>query len=230
MADVILFANPFGDCAGFTFRSVEELTTKAEKLKARGCEEYEVEFHDGNKADSQLFEALRKAGLVWGGNLETYFDTVVDLNEHDKAALFILATNGHYAKDDTLEDVLKVVDDEARCFQGDTEDYARELVSDIGVEGISNNEAYFDYEAFGNAMEYDLDESEEGDKFYLDMPPRERAEEYIDQMGGVKELGKKQIEEYFDYEALARDLDMGGDTVEFEFGGQTWVLTNANSL
>ncbi len=228
--EVVLYANPYGDCSGFTFRSVSELEEKAAKLQARGCEEYEVEFHDGSTADAQLFEALRKSGLVHGGDLETYFDKVVELNDHDKAALFILATNGHYAKDDTLEDMLKVVDDEARCFQGTTEDYAHELLDDIGVENISNLDAYFDYDAFGQAMEYDLDESDEGDKYYLDLAPRDRANEYVDSMGGVEELGKKIIAEYFDYEAFARDLDMNGETVEFQFGGATWVLTNASSL
>jgi hypothetical protein len=38
------------------------------------------------------------------------------------------------------------------------------------------------------------------------------------------------VRNYIDYKAFARDLKMGGDFVEFEFGGVTYTCTNANDL
>jgi len=35
---------------------------------------------------------------------------------------------------------------------------------------------------------------------------------------------------YIDYEAFARDCEIGGDMTEFEFGGKTYTCTNANGL
>jgi len=38
------------------------------------------------------------------------------------------------------------------------------------------------------------------------------------------------IERYIDYEAFARDCEIGGDMKEFEFGGKTYTCTNASCL
>lgn len=35
---------------------------------------------------------------------------------------------------------------------------------------------------------------------------------------------------YIDYEAFARDCRLGGDMYEFEYGDETWTVTNANSV
>lgn len=221
---VVLYANPFGNCKGFTFDSVEQLEERAAKLAKRGCEEYEVEFHDGSKADAELFRWVSergKGGTAW---LELYFDKIVGLNEHDKATLFILLSHG--IKLD-LEEALKTVDDEARSFEGTNEDYAHELIDDIGVENITSPEAYFDYEAFGRDAKMDLDADDENDAHYFDMSDEEYGEQLVDDMG-FDSLGKDLVSRYFDYEKFARDLDLGGDTIEFEFGGKTWVLTNPN--
>jgi hypothetical protein len=37
------------------------------------------------------------------------------------------------------------------------------------------------------------------------------AQEYVDGMGGPSELGKKTLEQYFDYESFGNDLVLGGD-------------------
>jgi hypothetical protein len=37
------------------------------------------------------------------------------------------------------------------------------------------------------------------------------------------------VRSYIDYEAFARDCQCGGDMYEFEFNGDTWTCTNANS-
>lgn len=53
----------------------------------------------------------------------------------------------------------------------------------------------------------------------------EYAEEFIDSMGGISELGKETLENYFDMDAYARDLELGGDVREFVFGGKKWTVS-----
>lgn len=38
------------------------------------------------------------------------------------------------------------------------------------------------------------------------------------------------VRPYIDYEAFARDCEIGGDMVEFEFEGRTYTCTNANAI
>lgn len=38
------------------------------------------------------------------------------------------------------------------------------------------------------------------------------------------------IKRYIDYGAFARDCEIGGDMIEFEFGGKTYTCTNASGL
>jgi len=53
----------------------------------------------------------------------------------------------------------------------------------------------------------------------------ELAEERI---GLLDKSNQEFFSQYFDYEKFARDLQLGGDCVEFEFGGKTFTCTNAN--
>lgn len=55
------------------------------------------------------------------------------------------------------------------------------------------------------------------------------VEQFIDDMGGPSELGKETLEQYFDYEAYARDMNYNGEVVEFEFAGTTYS-TDPNSV
>jgi antirestriction protein len=52
----------------------------------------------------------------------------------------------------------------------------------------------------------------------------EIGEEYVDGIGGVKELGMETAEMYFDWEKLARDMELGGDVTQFDFAGSSWVV------
>lgn len=58
---------------------------------------------------------------------------------------------------------------------------------------------------------------------FRDGDVKEYAEAYIDDLGGPAELSKKTLEQYFDYDAFARDLRAGGDVTEFEFAGSTYT-------
>lgn len=45
---------------------------------------------------------------------------------------------------------------------------------------------------------------------------------------GIPEEHRNSIQQYINYESFANDCKVGGDLVEFEFGGETYTCTNAN--
>jgi hypothetical protein len=49
------------------------------------------------------------------------------------------------------------------------------------------------------------------------------AEQFIDDMGGPTALSKETLEQYFDYDSYAHDMEQNGDVVEFAFGGTTYT-------
>lgn len=107
------------------------------------------------------------------------------------------------------------------------EDFAYHMVDNLGWDGIGENnlEMYFDYDAFGRDLMYDFhigdedNEDAEGnpedpDHYYDNdgydqgeyESDRQVAEDFIENMGGVDQLGKETASRYFDYEAFGRDL------------------------
>lgn len=89
----------------------------------------------------------------------------------------------------------------------------------VDQEMISDDqyEIYFDYDAFGRdlgfdleailyEMELSLDEAEA----IRDMDESDLAEWYINMIGDVEDLGIKTIKNYFDYKKFARDLEYEG--------------------
>lgn len=216
---VQLYANPYDTSArGFYFSSAAEFE---KQYKAHlPVEEYEIEFIDGSSEDAKLFDALRVSQAF---DLERYFDEIVALNDHDKAALYYYLK--YYDSSADLDDALRAVDDEVRVFEGDVKAYAENYVDDMGgVAELGKKlvEQYFDYEAFGRDLAYDLDADDPDDARLLDMSDQKRGEEYVDQMGSVADLGKN-AENYFDMDAFARDLELGGDVTEFDFAGTTYT-------
>lgn len=101
------------------------------------------------------------------------------------------------------------------------EDFAMNLVDDIGFDSLSNKEYYFDAEKFGRDLRYDgyyevTEEDDEHDQTGVYDPEdqytgydtlTELAESYFDE--GI--IGKEQMESYFDWEKFAHDLEIGGD-------------------
>lgn len=200
---------------GFYFNDYDEYEEKYKKHLP--TEEYELEFIDGEREDADLFNALKIDQM----SLEQYLDEVVTLNEHDKAALYYLATNG-YGPD--IDDMLKRVDDEVRVMEGDSKAYMWEYVDSLG--GISELgkktiEMYFDYEQYGRDVAMDLDADSREDRHLFAMDDYERGATVIDELG-FESLGKT-AEDYFDMDAFARDAELGGDISEFEFAGRTWT-------
>ena len=101
-------------------------------------------------------------------------------------------------------------------------DFGYYLVENYGMPS-ENIDWYFDYDSFGRDLTMDWhrgdpdemdDEGEPEDPEYyydsdghMEMPydsDKEVAEQWVDDMGGVEQLGKETIDNYFDYEEFGR--------------------------
>ena len=59
--------------------------------------------------------------------------------------------------------------------------------------------------------------------FYDDCYSRsDFAERFIDEMGGVENLGTEELARYFDYDAYGRDLEYDGSLIQVN-GGMAWI-------
>jgi len=218
-----LYANPYDISAkGWYFKDADDFDAKYKKHLP--VEEYEIEFIDGTREEADLFKAMG----VNQGNVREFLDVIGQLdNEHDQAAFYYVVEqypSKHKSDPEGWAEALEKVEDEVRVMEGDSKAYAEEYIDNIGGVGQLDKktvEMYFDYEAFGSALEQDLNPDEEGDRYYLDMNDYERGEAYVDSIG-FDSLGKA-AEEYFDMDKFARDLDLGGDVSEFVFAGKTWT-------
>ena len=88
-------------------------------------------------------------------------------------------------------------------------DFAYEYIDSIGsiTESVSKPEYYFDFENFGSDVRMDYSEEELEEMGYNDLSDEELGEQMADEMGGVKYLGEKLIETYFDYDKFGRELE-----------------------
>lgn len=106
-------------------------------------------------------------------------------------------------------------------------DFAYDMVESLGWNGVGqeNIDMYFDYDSFGRDLMYDFHigdpdntdsegNPEDPDHYYdndgYDEGEYESdtqvAEDYIENIGGVDQLGQETMQNYFDYEAYGRDL------------------------
>ncbi len=217
MTELRFHATPYDTSArGFYFSTGDELAEKFEKRLP--VEEYEIQFIDGDMEDAQLFQAMG----VHQGNIGDFIDLVDELEEHEKPALFYYLS--FYNPGAEWDDAIRAVEDEVRVHEGDVKSYAEEYVDSmggVGELGPELGERYFDHERFGRDLAFDMDPDDEGDAYYLSLSDQERGEEYVDSIG-FESLGKA-AETYFDMDSFARDLQLGGDVTEFEFGGDTYT-------
>ena len=238
-----LYANPYGyDCKGFYFDSLEDYEKKYKaNLHSAGvspCEEYSIEFIDGSGAEAAVFAAME----IHQGTVKDWFE-VEDRagGGSELAALFWLSQR--YGGGSSAEELLDKVD-EVYVFEGDKGAYAWEFGQDVGIENADPNGYYFDYDSFGRDLRIDgypnygetaeemghtQKEHDDNEAYYARMSNQELGEEYVDSVGGVEAMGKA-VENYFDYDALGRDMGINGDIDEFTFDGKTYVVTNAYEI
>lgn len=125
------------------------------------------------------------------------------------------------------DEVVSSFEDSYRGQFRSLEDYAYGFIEDIGMENINNMEFYFDVEKFGRDLGYDgynevtEDEAEASPDEYREgagvydpegqytgyRTLEDLAESFMDE--GI--VGKDTMQQYFDYEKFARDLELGGD-------------------
>jgi antirestriction protein len=88
-------------------------------------------------------------------------------------------------------------------------DFAYEYIDSIGSikEAVSNPDYYFDFESFGSDVRMDYTDEELEEMGYNDLSDEELGEQMADDMGGVKNLGEKLIETYFDYDKFGSELE-----------------------
>jgi antirestriction protein len=213
-----LYANPYDITAhGWYFSTAEDFEKKFKKHLP--VEEYEIDFIDGSDEAAALFKILK----VNQANLAEFFDRLDDfeaLAEHDQAALHYIMEENPFTDD--LDKALKLVDDEVRVMEGTAKDYAYAYIESAGGIPKTLTDAYFDYEAFGRDVKYDLDPDTHADQARLDMDDADLGEEMLRDMYG-REIPADLVERYFDYDAFARDLKLNGDVHEFRFRGTRWV-------
>jgi len=187
----------------------------------------DLEGMDLNEVQAEIDKMLKKSsGEEWaihdyegfdGFKVSEYHDleelvTLANLDDNDRLKLTILLDDLGYKFSDALdglEDLIVYGE-----FDSD-EDFAMEWVDGIGglEEALGERiEYYFDYDSFGRDLRlegYDTDpDTGEEIEELTEMSDRELGEEYVESIGGVKDLGKDTQENYFDWESFARDLMM----------------------
>lgn len=128
---------------GFYFTSLEEYQAKE---KANRCEEFELQFIDGNTGDSELFERLK----INQATLTTWFEEIEGMDEEHKAGLFFLVADRGASLADALEQC-----EDCILYQGSMSDYASEYLEESGIlKSIPEDlRGYFDVEAYARDME-----------------------------------------------------------------------------
>ncbi|HBH3655566.1 TPA: antirestriction protein ArdA [Clostridioides difficile] len=158
------------------YSNIEQLNELAMKLE--GLEEYEIE---------QL-KAL----------LERWYIDFIDMIESD---IYSLLDNYTFIQ----------LDDRSPL---DDENLGRSYIEEIycgDLSYIENIAYYFDIEAFSRDLRFDKDMIienlyEEDIECYENMTDIEFAEDCIEQLGGIEELGQETLERYFNYELYGTDL------------------------
>lgn len=141
------FAQPYSlDAVGFYFDTLEAYTEKSECLLdsfGNPVEEFEIQFIDGD--DCELFSACG----INQGNLHTWFETIVDLGDQEKTALFYLRSIlgcGLENALDKLEDV--------NLSEGNLKDIAETLFDEFYLNDVPESvRAYIDYEKYARDCE-----------------------------------------------------------------------------
>lgn len=158
-------------------------------------------YHEGGLPTEEEFNKINDYYLM-DDNLKRPFEVYVDYTGNDSTEDFEEAYEGQFDS---------------------PEDFGYYCVENFGIPDSAEN--YIDYEAYGRDLtEYwhqgDEDETDaegepEDPDYYYDndgykvMPydsDREVGEQYIDDMGGVEQMGRDELARYFDYDGWGRDL------------------------
>lgn len=137
------YAQPYSiDHTGFYFEKLAEYEAGIEKLNARGCEEVEIQFIDGDTYLAQL----ANAASIGQGQVSLWFEYLDELDENEAEQLGFLLDCGY-----SLEDALDRYDD-VLIFEGSASDYAYDLINETS-DVPEHLRHYIDYDAIARDME-----------------------------------------------------------------------------
>lgn len=141
------FAQPYNlDAVGFYFETLDAYSEKSENLLdvfGNPVEEFEIQFIDGD--DCELFSVCG----INQGNLQTWFETVADLSDQEKTALFYLRSVLGY----NLENALDKLED-VNLSEGNLKDVAETLFDEFYLNDVPESvRAYIDYEKYARDCE-----------------------------------------------------------------------------
>jgi len=208
---ISLYANPYGfDLEGFYFKDIQDYEArlaKAQLSDPSGDFEHAIELIDGPPLAESVFSALTASDGLSPTDLSEFFDIVDDL-ENDGDAVALVARAKDLSSTGSASDLRDGIEEARSGLIGQytLEEFAREIVQESGFEGIEGD--YFDYDSYGRdyLLNWSGDDETEYD-FLAAMSDQERGEYVVYEIFGELEmLGKKTLEQYFDYEYYARDL------------------------
>lgn len=168
----------------------------------------------GDEDDTELmfqdYENFPSAYYGESGLNEELWDYIDAIKDHDKDMVDAVIEDGYSLSD--LDGAYVYPDCDSM------EDVAYQICDELGFDAFRKEtwESVFDYSHFGRELQWDMDD-EELEK-YEGMSDAEIGERYVDEIGGLEELGEETIREYADMDELGRLIEMDGDWVKYDKG------------
>ena len=158
-------------------------------------------------------------------------DDVEEYIESDDIRIFE-GTTKEYAED-VADDMGPMMTFTNSDYYFDFDSFGRDLKIDAALEGGLEEELEEKEQELADAdeddwnyedLEEEIDTLKESIKYYEDMSDDDYGIEFVSSIyGDVSDLPKQTQESYFDYDAVARDMELNGEIIEFEYGGNTYV-------
>jgi len=151
---ITLFAQPYSiEHTGFYFHDFGEWEEKFERKEANGCEEFELQYIDGD-GEQTAFASIHEPDQA---NIEEWFDLLDEWevkNEMEQAAIAYLVEDLNVNINEAFEQV-EGNGEEPALIEGSVLDYAYEIVDDGGMldDMPDNLRHYFDYDSFARDLE-----------------------------------------------------------------------------
>jgi len=138
-----LFAQSYASAhIGFYFENLTEYCELIDSLQARGYEEFEIQFIDGEPEQAALFESVG----ISQASIQFWFEHLDHLDEKEALQLTFLLNCGY-----ELTDALQRYNDVSLYFGGSS-DYAQDFIEDTS-DIPSHLANYIDYDAIARDME-----------------------------------------------------------------------------
>lgn len=162
----------------------------------------ELMFQDYEGFPSKYYSESRIDPELW--------DYMEAIDNYDKDMVDAVLDEGYSLSD--LENAYNYPD----CYS--MSDVVSEMIAEMGFEAFTKEtwENAFDYDHFGRELQWDMNEEEL--KGYEGMSDQEIGEEYVEQLGGLEELGQDTIEAYADFSEIGRMLEQDGNWIHYNGG------------